>query len=156
MLCSVRPCDRQAVAKGMCKSHYNRAHYAANRDQAKARSKAWYHANPAKAAAARARRDPETLRQQYRRWYAENRLRALVKSANQRARNVGAAGVLTVEGVLARFDYFGHRCWICRQAGADSPDHVIALGAGGPNFNSNIRPAHKSCNFGHSWKGRAS
>jgi hypothetical protein len=152
--CTVEPCDAEVAAKGMCKSHYNRAYYAERRDAMRARSRAWYDANPDKARAIAARRDKQAMRDSARRWYWANRIRAVVRQANRRAKQAGAVGVLTVEGVTARFAYFGNRCWICKGPGADSPDHVISIGVGGPNFNSNIRPAHKGCNFGRSWEGR--
>lgn len=154
MLCSVVPCGNPSHAKGLCRSHYNKAHYAANSDAAKARSRAWSAANPDKASAHRAQRDPQSMRDDTRRRYWADRTRGVVAAANSRAKKAGAAGRLTPDGVRARFAYFGGTCWICGQAGADSIDHVISLGVGGPNFNSNIRPAHLGCNAARSWEGR--
>lgn len=152
--CTVQPCDNEVIAKGMCRPHYNRAHHAANSVKAKARTKAWFAANPERVRERNASRDKAAMREAAKRWYRSNRLRAVVSAANQCARKVGAAGRLTVDGVRARLAYFGYRCWICTKPDADSIDHVIPLGAGGPNFNSNIRPAHLGCNAGRSWEGR--
>lgn len=151
--CSEPDCDRDAFCKGRCRSHDNKARYDADPQRHRDRSRAWYRANPEKAAAKQARRDKQDMRDRARRWYAANRLRAIATQANRRARKAGVAGVVTAEQLLARLLYFGNRCYLC--AGQPNGfDHVKPLTAGGPNFASNLRPVCGSCNShkGHSWK----
>lgn len=152
--CSEDGCDRPVFCKGRCRSHDNKARYAADPERHRARAKEWARNNPDKVQARNARRDPQQIRDIAKARYWADRVAGVVKSANHRAQQMGAPGLLTADGVRARFAYFGDRCWICQRPGADSIDHVIPLGAGGPNFNSNIRPAHLGCNAGRSWEGR--
>lgn len=151
--CSTTGCDGSPFCKGMCRRCYNRAYYAANRDHELVRQRAWQAANPEKAAAARARRDPESMRRQARQWYADNRLRALAAQANIRASRAGVPGLVTAEQLLARLLYFGNRCYLCGGV-PNGFDHVKPLTAGGPNFASNLRPCCVPCNStkGTTWK----
>jgi len=117
------------------------------------------------------RRDPDKLRANMARWSARNRARLTeasrryraeiadrerarlwdaVSNANQRARRRGIAGRVTIDGLAARWAYFGGKCWRCR-ADATQFDHVLPLGESGPNLAANIRPACDDCNRG---KGR--
>lgn len=52
----------------------------------------------------------------------------------------------TPEQLAARLALYGGRCWLCRQLGADTVDHVKPRAAGGPDWPSNLRPAHRTCN----------
>lgn len=155
--CTETGCDLPVFCKGRCRSHDNKARYAADPAHHRARAKTWYYANPDKAAAIRARRDPEPLRQQARRWYAENRLHGIAAQANRRARRAGVVGLVTAEQLIARLLYFGGRCYLCAGP-ANGFDHVKPLSAGGANFASNIRPACTSCNSrkGQTWKAATS
>lgn len=151
--CSADDCDRPPFCKGLCRSHDNKARYAADPEHHRARSRAWHADNPDKAAAIRARRDQQRMRESARQWYADNRLRAIATQANRRARAAGVSGVVTAGQLLARLTYFGHRCYLC--AGLPNGfDHVKPLSAGGPNFASNLRPVCGSCNSrkGQTWK----
>lgn len=151
--CSETDCGLPVFCKGRCRSHDNKARYAADPARHRARSLAWHHANPAKAAARRARRDAEAMRQQARRWYADNRLRAIATQANRRALRAGVAGLVNAEQLLARLLFFGGRCYLCAGP-ANGFDHVKPLTSGGPNFASNLRPVCGSCNSrkGQTWK----
>lgn len=152
--CSEPECDKPVFCKGRCRSHDNKARYAADPERHRARSRAWHSANPDKAKAKNARRDKAADAARARAWYAANRLRAIATQANRRARQFDVPGDVTADGLLARITYFASICWICKKPGADSIDHVLPLGAGGPNFHSNIRPAHLGCNAARSWEGR--
>lgn len=152
--CSASDCDRPVRSRGMCVSHYNKAHYQANAEKARARARAWALANPERRKAHNQARDKTVMAAMARRWYRTNRLRAIANAANRKARQLGVSGVLTAEGIAARFDYFAGRCWICTQPGADSIDHVKPLAKRGLNTHSNIRPAHLGCNAARSWEGR--
>lgn len=52
----------------------------------------------------------------------------------------------TSEQLAARIAYYGGRCWLCREPDADTSDHVKPRAAGGPDWPSNLRPAHRRCN----------
>lgn len=151
--CSAEGCDLPVICKGLCRSHDNKARYAADPERHRARAKAWYAANPDKAAAARARRDVTAMRRRSARWYAANRLRAIASQANRDARAAGVTGVVTAVQLSARLSYFGNRCYLCAGQ-ANGFDHVKPLSSGGPNFASNLRPVCGSCNSrkGQSWK----
>lgn len=153
-MCAVDECETSAFATGLCRSHYNKAHYAANRDKALARTKAWAKANPEKIQARNAARDPQKLRDSARAYYWRDRLRGIASQANSRAKRLGVAGRITADGIRARFAYFADRCWICLEPGANSIDHVKPLNKGGLNIHANIRPAHLGCNAARSWEGR--
>jgi 5-methylcytosine-specific restriction endonuclease McrA len=151
--CAADDCTRPAFCKGLCRSHDNKARYDVDPERHRARQRAWYAANPEKAAAARARRDLTAMRRASARWYADNRLRAIASQANRRASVAGVPGVVTAAQLLARLTYFGNRCYLC--AGQPNGfDHVKPLTAGGPNFASNLRPVCGPCNSrkGTSWK----
>jgi hypothetical protein len=72
---------------------------------------------------------------------------ARVLNANKKAARLGVPGVLTVEGVAARFALWGGLCYLCGRVAVEI-DHVIALTTGGPNVHANIRPCCRSCNAG--------
>lgn len=64
----------------------------------------------------------------------------------------GAVGACTTEQLNARWEYYGHRCWICL-APAKETDHVIPVSKGGTNWPANLRPICKICNVrkGNKW-----
>lgn len=63
----------------------------------------------------------------------------------RRSRERSAPGYASREQIEARWDYYGNRCWICREP-ATGNDHVIPLALGGSNWPANIRPACGPCN----------
>jgi 5-methylcytosine-specific restriction endonuclease McrA len=77
--------------------------------------------------------------------YAANPADAALRQRRRRARRLGAEGTHTVADVVARFAYFGNRCWMCGE-GAEVIDHVKSLCNGGSNWPSNLRPACRRCN----------
>lgn len=79
------------------------------------------------------------------RYYRENRLYFIAKSANSKAAKLGLSGILTPVSIKARMEYFDHRCWVCGGHGT-TIDHVLQMSLGGANWPSNIRPACLSCN----------
>lgn len=111
-----------------------KAWYQANRDAAIARAGEWAAANPEK-------------RQEIRRRYKQSERGRLVDLASvhvRMARKRNAPGRATPEQLIARWNYFGGRCWMC-WGPADQWDHVIPLSGGGSNWPSNLRPACR-CN----------
>lgn len=114
-----------------------RAYHARNRDRRLAQAREW------KA------RNKEHVNQTSREWYwnnvdrarATSRLNAMAK----RAAENGVAGVVTVDQVAARVEFYGHKCYLCGEP-YSTIDHVKPLAAGGANLPANLRPACKSCN----------
>lgn len=72
------------------------------------------------------------------------------KRAHQRRKQklYNSHGDATIQQKLARWEYFGGLCYICRNT-AGAMDHVKALARGGSLWPANLRPICKSCN---SWK----
>lgn len=67
------------------------------------------------------------------------------KSIRQR-REREAPGRHTRTQVLARVEFYGGLCWICREAPHETIDHVKPITKGGSNWPANLRPACRSCN----------
>lgn len=153
-MCTTRGCREKVRAKGLCRRHYNAAHYRANAENAKARSREWTRRNAEKVKARNDARTPQERRILSRASYQRDPLRGVANAANSKAKRLGVAGRLTADGLRARFAFFAGHCWICRKPGADSIDHVKPLNKGGLNCHSNIRPAHLGCNAARSWEGR--
>lgn len=98
------------------------------RKQKREHMSAWMRANPEKARASRRR-----------------------KAAVRRARLAGVPrGVVTPELLVAKWEYWAGRCWLC-SGPANTWDHVKPLAQGGAHVLANLRPACRSCN---SSKGR--
>lgn len=78
--------------------------------------------------------------------------------AQQRARNKRPLRVVYQDPAYLAAPSSGI-CWICKNPGADSRDHVVSISEAFDqgwsiaqiNAPSNLRPAHKRCN---SWKGK--
>lgn len=73
----------------------------------------------------------------------------LVQQNRRRALKQNALGNHTVEQWIARVNFFGWLCWMCKQTLTPqtlTEDHVIPLSKGGTNCPSNLRPACHSCN----------
>jgi 5-methylcytosine-specific restriction endonuclease McrA len=68
------------------------------------------------------------------------------------ARKFNAKGYTTRVQLKARWDYYGHKCWICKLTASET-DHVIPLSKGGSNWPANLRPICKQCNVrkGNKW-----
>lgn len=129
---------------------YDARRYAENRTERLAAAKAWYEQNRA-VAVERARRwamaNPEK-RREIRRRYKKTERGRLIDLANvhvRLARKRGAPCRATPEQLIARWNYFGGRCWMCFKP-ARQWDHVIPLALGGSNWPSNLRPACAPCN----------
>lgn len=153
-LCSIRRCENPAKGRTLCSHHYNRRYYFNDIAAQRERSRQWAIDNPDKRAARQALRAPEDLRAMARRWYWNNRIRALARAHNTRAARLGLAGFVTAEQLLGRLAMFGGNCYMCGSS-ADGFDHVKPLSAGGPHLAANMRPACTSCNSrkGSEWKG---
>ncbi|MFF5589688.1 HNH endonuclease [Streptomyces hygroscopicus] len=151
--CTKPRCPADEHASGLCRSHYNKAHYAAAPEHHRERARRWWVNNPVKAAAKNAARDKGAMAAASRAWYQANRLQALAAAHNARAHAAGASGTVTAGQLLARLTYYGHRCYLCG-ATPNGFDHVKPLSAGGPHIPANLRPVCGSCNSrkGDTWK----
>lgn len=109
----------------------------ANPERVAASLRRWAQANPEKVRAKHARQraaDPE----RYRRY-------AHTGDMNRRGRERNAPGFATTAQIMARWEYFGDRCWMCGEAATET-DHVKPLAKGGSQWPSNMRPACRPCN----------
>jgi 5-methylcytosine-specific restriction endonuclease McrA len=61
------------------------------------------------------------------------------------ARKRNAPGHHSSQQLQWRIEYYGGRCYMCRQP-ADTIDHVMPISQGGSNWPANLRPACRSCN----------
>lgn len=77
-----------------------------------------------------------------------SRTRARINNLNDRAREVGAAGVLTLEDIDALKAFYDFTCLKCGKRPAISPDHVKPLAAGGANTVENLQLLCETCNKG--------
>jgi 5-methylcytosine-specific restriction endonuclease McrA len=114
-----------------------RAYRTQNRERINASKRVAYRLDPGKSnEAGRAWRkaNPERVRLQIR---AQNLARY--------AKAKGAPGRATPRQIVARWDYYGGRCWMCGAPATDT-DHVKPLDKGGSNWPANLRPACRKCN----------
>lgn len=119
--------NREKVNKARKENH------AANREERLQGMREYYEANKARAL------------YRNRRWREANRLKAQAQWNRRRDRERNAAGECTQEQWLARWEYFGGKCWMCGEA-ATEMDHVLPLSVHGLGHPSNLRPACRKCN----------
>jgi 5-methylcytosine-specific restriction endonuclease McrA len=113
----------------------NRAYRERHGDRVAQRSREWRKANEARQRANRQR------------WVANNKVRLAELEHRRRSRKRGLTIVVpSAEQLLAKFAYWGNRCWICRATEDLTLDHVKPLSAGGAHVLANMRPACRSCN----------
>jgi len=93
-----------------------------------------------------------------RRWDAKHPESPRASKSNLHAKRVGASGRITASDVLAVWNEWEGRCWVCG-CEATEVDHVRPLNkqAGGTNTADNIRPICRECNQkrSHGWHGMA-
>lgn len=90
--------------------------------------------------------NPDTNRAAVRAWSARHPEAARAYAALRRARkNSSDAVPFTLQQLAARWNYYGNRCWICRDI-ATATDHVKPLSKGGAHMLCNLRPICKPCN----------
>lgn len=128
-----------------------RAYASANKDAARDRFRKWESENKeANRAKSRDwnRRNPDKVSEGWRKWIERNPERAKelhVRSSQcYRARKRGAPGNGATLSELVLIH--GPLCHLCKEATADTVDHVIPLSRGGSNYLENLKPACKSCN----------
>lgn len=77
-----------------------------------------------------------------------SRTRARINNLNDRAREVGAVGVLTLDDIDALKAFYDFTCLKCGAKPAISPDHVKPLATGGANTVDNLQLLCDNCNKG--------
>lgn len=90
-------------------------------------------------------RNREHTRSYARQYRTVNAATVRLWKAVRRLRLRCAKGFATVEQIVARWEFYGGRCWMCGSE-ADTLDHVKPIVSGGSNWPSNLRPACRSCN----------
>jgi len=106
------------------------------------RKRSWRAKNPRKVAIYRENSKP---------WLTEYRQTEQGRKAIQKgwlaywARKRQAVGTCTIDQLIARWSFYGNRCYICGVL-ANATDHVIPLSKGGTGWPANLRPICKSCN----------
>jgi 5-methylcytosine-specific restriction endonuclease McrA len=134
----------RACAVGLRRTKY--------RDRLYLQQKRWREANPEVTARYNrnwADRNPDKVRAKAARQLAAHperyRQYARASESNRRACARSAPGHATAGQIMARWEYFGNRCWMCGAA-ADVTDHVKPLTKGGSSWPANLRPACTPCN----------
>lgn len=143
--------DRARGVTAVC-AECIRANQKTKREQIYAQQKRWRDANLERSRATRReweRKNPDKVRAKRQRLLAKHpeRYRKIARAAEYRrkARELNAPGNATVDQILARWAYYGSKCWICGKD-AEHTDHVKPLSKGGSNWPANLRPACSSCN----------
>lgn len=141
-----------------------RRYYEANKEEIRAKNKAWYEANRDAARAQQAeyrRTHPSEIREMDRRYREANRARhnelnrasrkrhpesrASNESA-RRARKAGNGGSHTAKEWLEKCALLGNVCFYCGEAKPLTRDHKVPIARGGTDNIANIVPACLSCN----------
>lgn len=89
--------------------------------------------------------NPEKMREYQCHYRKRNKEKMRIDANNRRAREMKAAGYVSLEQLNARIKYYGGLCYICGGPYGEI-DHVIPLSKGGSNWPANLRPICKSCN----------
>lgn len=147
------------------KAEYDREYKSRNREKIKLQN-AEYLASHKEEALERNRKWTQKHRDRMsdrnRKWYAEHKAEESKRSANwrtehpeagrfsshlRRARKRNATGTdyTTLGALNARWEYYGHKCWVCGD-NASETDHVKPLSKGGSEYPCNLRPICAPCN----------
>jgi len=92
-------------------------------------------------------RNKESRREQQKEYAQQNADAVRLKNMNRKARARGAAGRITRKMRKRLWARFHGMCAYCVIRHADTLDHVIPLARGGTNYEGNVVPCCKSCNF---------
>lgn len=146
-----RRTDCRLCRKAYLKVHY-KAYYAKNRTEKIAKVMA-YEATHKEAIKVRKqvwnltpeRLEHERIRGKLRRQDPAHKRRHAFLVRNYYARKEKALGYCSKASLEARWNYYGHRCWICSEPARET-DHVKPLTKGGTNWPANLRPICRSCN----------
>jgi len=92
-------------------------------------------------------RNPERIKETLAIYRKKNRVQLLAHRSNQKCRNKGYPGILSVKEWEAALQLTKYLCIACEEVFADSVDHVIPLINGGHNAYDNIQPMCLRCNL---------
>lgn len=106
---------------------------AARRDDLRAKERARYRENADRR---------KSIVAAYRRAHPD---RCALHKRRYRARRRAADGFCSREQLEARIEFYGARCYLCREP-FEAIDHVIPVSRGGSEWPANLRPVCKSCN----------
>ncbi|MGO4298483.1 HNH endonuclease [Glutamicibacter sp. MCAF14] len=145
--------DRHRGVASYCRSCTSSLRSTRYRDTLNTQQRRWLDANPGKRteySRRYAQANPKKRKELRARLRANNPelYAAIAKTGenNRRARERNAPGSATTAQILARWEYYGGKCWICG-APAEHIDHVKPLAKGGSNWPANLRPACAPCNL---------
>jgi 5-methylcytosine-specific restriction endonuclease McrA len=116
---------------------YYREYRVAHRDKTQGYGKRYYESHREQVC--------NRIKQYRNRYPSKVRIWAKAQSARRRALLLAIGGHATVQQIIARIDYYGKLCYICKKS-YGAIDHVIPLSKGGTNWPANLRPICKSCN----------
>lgn len=116
------------------KKEYYHNRYLANKEKHIAMTKEWAKNNPEKRAEIR------------KRWKLKNKDKVNYYAKLRIYREKNAEGFHTLSDLKEIRELWNNKCAYCRQAPAETIDHVVALTKGGTNDPSNLVPACFSCN----------
>jgi len=97
----------------------------------------------------RYQRQRDVQKEKVREYYKKNRWAWKASGENRRARKKGAPGSFTSAQWLAKLEFWGWRCYLCRTPLEGQEIHVEhrkPLCRGGSNWPANLAPACKPCN----------
>lgn len=127
-----------------CKSYYVQnkeehqircqEYYKANKEFLDERNKQWVQKNKDK------------VKEHKKKWELANpdSLRERTRRRRAKKKNL-AVGIITVVQLNQKIDYWGRRCWVCKDQ-YEEMDHVKPLSKGGLHVLSNLRPICVPCN----------
>lgn len=98
----------------------------------------------------RRKADPERANGYSRKWRKNNPEKRRASSKQNKMRRDQVAGTCTASQWIAKCEYFGWRCYLCRApltAKITHMDHRKPLSRGGSHWPANLAPACKHCNL---------
>jgi len=130
--CSVAGCDERSFAHGMCMPHFGQFRY---HGDPTVRVN-----DPTRGCSVPGCNDPHRGL-----GFCGSHLTQYVGGPRRRNKIKMAKGTCTGPQLMARIDYFGGLCWICKDP-MEAVDHVKPIVAGGALWPSNLRPICRTCN----------
>ncbi len=151
--CRIDGCAEPKLARSLCDAHYAQyrkdgqigMHPRPTLDEIRRRLEDQRERDRLNSAVRR-RADPEAFRAKNRNYRLANPARVKVWDQKKRATRLAAARIpYTPEQLMAKFEYWGNRCWMCGGPN-EVTEHVKPLSRGGWEALANIRPSCHSCN----------
>lgn len=134
-------------------SRYHKENHKKNRTRNLLRSRAWHHANKSRVrelSRVWVALNKDARDRYYKEWITHNPEHKRAASNNFKRREQGAQGTCTPDQWIARLEYYGWRCYLCRAELTSKTlhmEHRIPVGRGGSHWPANLAPACPTCNF---------